>query len=47
MMASQNGYLDVVQKLLQHGATVVLQEQVYTSYMHYPTELMYTAASNG
>ena len=25
MMAFQNGYLDVVLKLLQHGATVVLE----------------------
>ena len=28
MMASQNGHVEVVDKLLQHGATVDLQRQV-------------------
>ena len=28
MMASQNGHVEVVDKLLQHGATVDLQKKV-------------------
>ena len=28
MVASQNGHVEVVDKLLQHGATVDLQDQV-------------------
>ena len=29
MAASQNGHVEVVDKLLQHGATVDLKEKVY------------------
>ena len=29
MVASQNGHVEVVDKLLQHGATVDLKEKVY------------------
>ena len=35
MLASQNGHVEVVDKLLQHGATVDLQEVV-----HYNTPQM-------
>ena len=31
MVASQNGLVEVVDKLLQHGATVDLQHQVITT----------------
>ena len=31
MMASQNGHVEVVDKLLQHGATVDLKDQVITT----------------
>ena len=33
MLASLNGHVEVVDKLLQHGATVDLQSQVY-SYIY-------------
>ena len=32
MYASQNGHVDVVDKLLQHGATVDLQDKVFIVY---------------
>ena len=31
-MASQEGHLEVVDKLLQHGATVDLQNKVFVVY---------------
>ena len=34
MYASQNGHVEVVDKLLQHGATVDLQIEVHTLYVH-------------
>ena len=34
MAASQNGHVEVVDKLLQHGATVDLQKEVHTLYVH-------------
>ena len=34
MYASQNGHVEVVDKLLQHGATVDLQKEVHTLYVH-------------
>ena len=34
MYASQNGHVEVVDKLLQHGATVDLQKEVHTVYVH-------------
>ena len=35
MFASQEGHVEVVDKLLQHGATVDLQEEVHTLYVWY------------
>ena len=34
MYASKNGHVEVVDKLLQHGATVDLQNVVHTLYVH-------------
>ena len=34
MYASLNGHVEVVDKLLQHGATVDLQKEVRTLYVH-------------
>ena len=34
MVASQNGHVEAVDKLLQHGATVDLQKEVHTLYVH-------------
>ena len=34
MVASQNGHVEVVDKLLQHGATVDLQDNVCTATIH-------------
>ena len=34
MYASRNGHVEVVDKLLQHGATVDLQKEVHTLYVH-------------
>ena len=34
MAASQIGHVEVVDKLLQHGATVDLQTEVHTLYVH-------------
>ena len=34
MYASENGHVEVVDKLLQHGATVDLQKEVHTLYVH-------------
>ena len=31
MLASENGHVEVVDKLLQHGATVDLKDQVITT----------------
>ena len=33
MLASQNGHVEVVDKLLQHGATVDLKDQVITTHI--------------
>ena len=33
MIASQKGHVEVVDKLLQHGATVDLQKEVHTLYV--------------
>ena len=33
MMASQNGHVEVVDMLLQHGAIVDGQNKVYTTYL--------------
>ena len=34
MIASQNGHVDVVDVLLQHGASVDLQNKVKRSFLH-------------
>ena len=34
MAASQEGHVAVVDKLLQHGATVDMQTEVHTLYVH-------------
>ena len=34
MAASQEGHVEAVDKLLQHGATVDLQKEVHTLYVH-------------
>ena len=34
MAASVNGHVEVVDKLLQYGATVDLQKEVHTFYVH-------------
>ena len=34
MVASQNGHVEVVEMLLQHGATVDLQNNVYNASIH-------------
>ena len=34
MAASLNRHVEVVEKLLQHGATVDLQKEVHTLYVH-------------
>ena len=34
MVASQNGHVEVVDKLLQHGATVDLQDNVCNATIH-------------
>ena len=34
MVASQYGHVEAVDKLLQHGATVDLQKEVHTLYVH-------------
>ena len=35
MVASQNGHVEVVDKLLQHGAIVDLQKKVYIRSTHH------------
>ena len=35
MVASGNGHVEVVDKLLQHGATVDLQKEVHTLFSTY------------
>ena len=40
MAASQNGHVEVVDKLLQHGATVDLQKEVHTLYVHIQCSLL-------
>ena len=40
MYASLNGHVEVVDKLLQHGATVDLQKEVHTLYVHTQCSLL-------
>ena len=44
MAASQHGHVEVVDKLLQHGATVDLQKKVHTLYVH--TQCKKTSVQN-
>ena len=45
MVASQNGHVEVVNMLLQHGARVDLQNKVYTYNFVPLTELICTFSS--
>ena len=44
MYASRNGHVEVVDKLLKHGATVDLQNEVHTLYVH--TQCKQTCVQN-
>ena len=42
MVASQNGHVEVIDKLLQNGARVDLQKEVHYIHLYYLTHIIYT-----